>query len=157
MRKKTHIRSAHFCGEKINYGKELHISTYDCNSKVLSIWQPIAEGITKSTITVASPQINFHKRNAYTTHAETSPHGFRRELVFELCRELNIPVKGKSISLTKTYNANEIFNYGIKGELTPVIETDGRKIIKCSELKVYDHIVKHFKRSNPTTLKKLPF
>ncbi len=64
----------------------------------------------------------------YTPHADACLPGITRGLVIEICQELNIPIEEKNISLTELYNADMIFSTGTMGELTPVVELDGRNI-----------------------------
>jgi branched-chain amino acid aminotransferase len=48
--------------------------------------------------------------------------------VLELGRELGIPTQETDLSLTELYTADEAFGTGTMGELTPVVEVDGRQI-----------------------------
>src|SRR5690606_38243721 len=54
--------------------------------------------------------------------------GITRGLVIELCRQAEIPVVERNLSLTEFYNADEVFATGTMGELTPVREIDGRPV-----------------------------
>ena len=54
--------------------------------------------------------------------------GITRQLVIDLCREHQIPVAEKRLSMTEMYTADECFTTGTMGELVPAIEIDGRKI-----------------------------
>jgi hypothetical protein len=158
MRKKTHIRSDWSRSEKTNFGIEPHLKINGCSSTVLATLRPLTHHIGEHLTTIVTPsKTNIHKGKIHTPHTDSCLHGFSRELAIKLCRQLDIPAKEKNSSMAKTYDASEAFPAGKKGALTPLIEIDDRKIINCSELKVYDHIVKHFKRSNPTTLKKITF
>lgn len=64
----------------------------------------------------------------YTPHADACLHGITRGLTIELCEELNIKCIEKNISLTEIYSADMFFCTGTMGELTPIVEVDGRKI-----------------------------
>ena len=64
----------------------------------------------------------------YTPFADACLHGITRGLVIELAEENNISIQEKNISLTELYNADELFATGTMGELTPIVEVDGRKI-----------------------------
>jgi branched-chain amino acid aminotransferase len=97
------------------------------------------------------------KGKVFTPYADACLHGVTRALTIEACKQLDIEVSEKNLSLTEFYNADEVFASGTMGELTPVIEMDGRKIMNRSELKVYDHIVKHFQTLKPHYVEKLPF
>jgi branched-chain amino acid aminotransferase len=69
---------------------------------------------------------------AFTPFADACLHGITRGLVIELCSENGIPCYERNLSLTEAYNADEVFATGTMGELTPVTEIDGRKIINRS-------------------------
>lgn len=64
----------------------------------------------------------------YTPHADACLPGITRAFVIQITKELKIPLIEKNISLTELYNADLVFSSGTMGELTPVIEIDGRKI-----------------------------
>lgn len=80
----------------------------------------------------------------YTPHADSCLHGITRALTLELCQELNIQAVEKNLSLTEFYNADEVFGSGTMGELTPVVEMDGRKIVNRSGEKVLKRIQEKF-------------
>ena len=63
-----------------------------------------------------------------TPFADACLHGITRGLVMELAATLGLPFREKNISLTELYSAQEVFATGTMGELTPVIEIDGRSI-----------------------------
>jgi branched-chain amino acid aminotransferase len=93
----------------------------------------------------------------FTPHATACLHGITRGLVIDICRELNISVHEKDLSLTEFYTADEVFASGTMGELTPVTEIDGRKIINQSHIKVYEKILEHFHTHIPHYAEPLPF
>lgn len=62
----------------------------------------------------------------HTPHATACLHGITRGLIIELCEKNNIPIIERDISLTELYNAEEFFCTGTMGELTPIVELDGR-------------------------------
>lgn len=63
-----------------------------------------------------------------TPHPHACLPGITRGLVLECCRTLGIPCMEQNISLSECYSANGVFATGTMGELTPVVEIDGRKI-----------------------------
>lgn len=63
-----------------------------------------------------------------TPHADACLPGLTRQMVIDLCREQDIPVMERNLSLTELYTADEVFTTGTMGELTPVLEADGRVI-----------------------------
>jgi branched-chain amino acid aminotransferase len=64
----------------------------------------------------------------YTPYADACLHGITRGLVIDIAHQLGIPCHEKNLSLTEFYNADEVFATGTMGELTPVLEIDGRII-----------------------------
>ncbi len=63
-----------------------------------------------------------------TPHADACLPGLTRQMVIDICREQGIPVTERNLSLTELYTADEAFTTGTMGELTPVLEADGRVI-----------------------------
>jgi branched-chain amino acid aminotransferase len=64
----------------------------------------------------------------YTPHADSCLPGITRGLVLDIANTIQLPALEKNLSLTEFYNADEVFATGTMGELTPVLEIDGRKI-----------------------------
>lgn len=64
----------------------------------------------------------------YTPHADSCLPGITRALVIRLAREDGYTVIEKNLSLTEVYSADEMFTTGTMGELTCVLEVDGRRI-----------------------------
>ena len=54
--------------------------------------------------------------------------GVTRGLVIRLCRDLGIPIEVRRVSLAEFHSADEVFTTGTMGEITPVVEIDGRAI-----------------------------
>lgn len=92
----------------------------------------------------------------FTPFADACLHGITRGLVIEICEELNIPIKECNLSLTEFYNADEVFACGTMGELTPVHEIDGRKVINRSDSTVRERIHQHFQKLIPLYSEKIP-
>ena len=63
-----------------------------------------------------------------TPHADSCLPGLTRQMVLEICAGKGIPVCERNLSLTEVYSADEVFTSGTMGELTPVLEADGRQI-----------------------------
>ena len=63
-----------------------------------------------------------------TPHADSCLPGLTRRMVLDICRDNGIPAEERNISLTEVYCADEVFTTGTMGELTPVLEADGRTI-----------------------------
>lgn len=63
-----------------------------------------------------------------TPHADSCLPGITRRVVLELCAQHEIRAAERNLSLTELYTADEAFTSGTMGELTPVLEADGRLI-----------------------------
>jgi len=63
-----------------------------------------------------------------TPHAESCLPGITRGTVLEMARDAGIPVEERHITPAELYIADEIFTTGTMGELSPVLEVDGRPI-----------------------------
>lgn len=63
-----------------------------------------------------------------TPHADSCLPGLTRAMVLDICRANSIPAEERNLSLTELYCADEVFTTGTMGELTPVLEADGRII-----------------------------
>ncbi len=63
-----------------------------------------------------------------TPHADSCLPGLTRKMILEICHEHDIPALERNLSLTELYSADEVFTTGTMGELTPVLEADGRVI-----------------------------
>lgn len=64
----------------------------------------------------------------FTPFANACLHGITRGFVIELAKNNNIPIEERNLSLVEFYDADEVFATGTMGELTPVMEIDGRAI-----------------------------
>ena len=62
--------------------------------------------------------------------------GITRGLVLKLAREDGIPTDERNVSVTEVYTADEVFTTGTMGELTPVVEVDGRSVVNRSSSSV---------------------
>jgi branched-chain amino acid aminotransferase group I len=69
-----------------------------------------------------------HKGAVLTPHADSCLPGITRRMVLDICAANDIPASERNISLTELYAADEAFTSGTMGELTPVLEADGRRI-----------------------------
>jgi branched-chain amino acid aminotransferase len=92
-----------------------------------------------------------------TPYADACLHGITRGLVIEICKEKGIPVHERNLSLTEFYNADEVFGSGTMGELTPILEMDGRAMINRSGESVLNKLQEHFQALIPMYSETLPF
>ena len=69
------------------------------------------------------------KRNQLITpQPDSCLPGITRGLILKLAKTNAIPAVERNVSLTEVYTADEAFTTGTMGELTPVLEVDGRVI-----------------------------
>jgi len=63
-----------------------------------------------------------------TPHADSCLPGLTRKMILQICAENALVANERNISLTEIYTADEVFTSGTMGELTPILEADGRQI-----------------------------
>lgn len=63
-----------------------------------------------------------------TPHADACLPGITRQMVIDICAERGLDCRERNLSITELYSADEVFTTGTMGELTPVLEADGRVI-----------------------------
>jgi branched-chain amino acid aminotransferase len=63
-----------------------------------------------------------------TPHADSCLPGLTRQMILKICGDEGIPALERNLSLTELYTADEAFTSGTMGELTPILEADGRLI-----------------------------
>ncbi|MCP3956306.1 MAG: aminotransferase IV [bacterium] len=63
-----------------------------------------------------------------TPHADSCLPGVTRRVVLGLARAAGIEAVERNVSLSELYTADEVFTTGTMGELSPVLEIDGRRI-----------------------------
>ena len=63
-----------------------------------------------------------------TPHADSCLPGITRGIVMQIARQAGIPVVERNISISEVYSADEMFTTGTVGELSPVLDVDGRTI-----------------------------
>ena len=79
----------------------------------------------------------------YTSLPKACLPGITRELVIDICKNNNIKLIEKDISISEFYNADEVFTTGTMGELARVNLIDNRKI--RNKGKILKSIKNHFK------------
>jgi branched-chain amino acid aminotransferase len=80
----------------------------------------------------------------FTPHADACLTGITRGLVIDIARSLGISIEERNLSLTEFYNADQVFATGTMGELTPVVEIDGRRILNKGEKDILSIVQKGF-------------
>ena len=64
----------------------------------------------------------------FTPHADACLPGITRKVILKICKREGILAIEKNLSLTEIWTADEMFTTGSMGELSPVLEVDGRRI-----------------------------
>lgn len=80
----------------------------------------------------------------FTPYAHACLPGITRNCVMEMCRKNNIEISEVDLTLSQFYTADGVFATGTMGELTPVVEIDGRNISKDNTLQ--KKIISFFKK-----------
>ncbi|NND89019.1 MAG: aminotransferase IV [Flavobacteriaceae bacterium] len=70
----------------------------------------------------------------YTPFAHACLPGITRNTVMDLCSKNKIELFEADLTLSQFYNADGAFATGTMGELTPIVEIDGRSIAKDDDL-----------------------
>jgi len=69
-----------------------------------------------------------HDGEVLTPTADSCLPGLTRQMILDICKEQGIPAAERRLSMTEVYTADEVFTSGTMGELTPILEADGRVI-----------------------------
>lgn len=69
-----------------------------------------------------------------TPYAHACLPGITRESVIKMCKKESMAIYEADLSLSQFYNAEGVFATGTMGELTPIVEIDGRTIQKDNAL-----------------------
>ena len=80
----------------------------------------------------------------YTPFAHACLPGISRNSVIAMCEHNGIDIREEDLSLSQFYSADAVFASGTMGELTPVVEIDGRSISRDNEM--MDHIMELYKK-----------
>jgi len=64
----------------------------------------------------------------HTPYAHACLPGITRNTIIDLCKNENIKIKEDNLTLSQFINADAVFATGTMGEITPIIEIDGRII-----------------------------
>lgn len=95
------------------------------------------------------------KGQLVTPHADACLPGITRAKVMELALRERIPLVERNISISEVYASEEMFVTGSMGELTPVLEVDGRLI--AEEVGPLTKIIQgHFRKMTETSGTPIP-
>jgi branched-chain amino acid aminotransferase len=73
-------------------------------------------------------------KRVFTPFAHACLPGITRNTVMEICNANGIDIEEADLTLSQFINAEGVFATGTMGELTPVVEIDGREIASQSDL-----------------------
>lgn len=85
----------------------------------------------------------------FTPYGHACLPGITRNSVIEICQKNNIEISEADITLSQLYNADGVFATGTMGELTPIVEIDGREInrgnfLQSEVLKLFSNNIRSF-------------
>ncbi len=92
-----------------------------------------------------------------TPHADSCLPGITRYVVIDICADQSISLIERNLSLTEVYTADEMFTTGTMGELSPVLEVDGRTIGNGEIGPITRRLQKHYSELTATMGEPLPF
>ncbi len=92
-----------------------------------------------------------------TPHADSCLPGITRARVLHMAHDLNIPAIERNISVTEVHTADEVFTTGTMGELSPVLEVDGRRIAAGAIGPITTRLRNHYWDLTKTEGEPLPF
>jgi branched-chain amino acid aminotransferase len=95
------------------------------------------------------------EKELFTPNADSCLPGITRSIILDIAKANAIPFTEKNISLTEFYNADEVFATGTMGELTPILEIDGRKILSNSSSSLLSNLQNYFKSIIPQYSEKI--
>lgn len=91
-----------------------------------------------------------------TPHADSCLPGITRSVVLEIAKEAGFETVVRNVSLSEIHSADEVFTTGTMGELSPVLEVDGR-LIGAGERPVIDALKKQYEARTARLGEPLPF
>ncbi len=92
-----------------------------------------------------------------TPHADSCLPGITRRVVLEIAAEIELPATERNVSLSELYTADEVFTTGTMGELSPVLEIDGRRIGAGGSGPVTRELSEHYQKKAAAEGERLPF
>jgi branched-chain amino acid aminotransferase len=95
------------------------------------------------------------EKELFTPNADSCLPGITRSIILDIAKANAIPFTEKNISLTEFYNADEVFATGTMGEITPILEIDGRKILSNSSSSLLSNLQNYFKSIIPQHSEKI--
>ena len=88
-----------------------------------------------------------HKGRIYTPAAQQGAlKGITRDAVFDIARELAVPMEEHDLTRYDVWNADEVFLSGTGAEVIPVVKVDGRVIGTGQPGPVFARVLESFRR-----------
>lgn len=88
-----------------------------------------------------------HKGRLYTPSAQQGAlRGITRDTVFDIARELDVPIQEHNLTRYDVWNADECFLTGTGAEVIPVVKLDGREIGNARPGPVFGRVLEAFRR-----------
>ena len=69
-----------------------------------------------------------HENKLLTPTTDSCLPGLTRKMILEIAAKEGISTEEKNLSTSDMYSSDEVFTSGTMGEITPILEADGRKI-----------------------------
>jgi len=88
-----------------------------------------------------------HKGRLYTPSAQQGAlRGITRDTVFDIAREIGVPIEEHNLTRYDVWNADECFLTGTGAEVIPVVKLDGREIGDAKPGPVFSQVLAAFRR-----------
>ena len=97
------------------------------------------------------------KGDVLTPNADACLPGITRDVVLAMARKEGFPVQERNVSIAEVYAADEMFSTGTVGELTPIVEVDGRSIGSGSPGSLTERLRAHYAALTESEGEPLPF
>jgi branched-chain amino acid aminotransferase len=91
----------------------------------------------------------FSKGTLYTPHATSCLPGISRQMTMDVANSIGVPVLEKDLTLVDCYNADYFFASGTMGQLTPIHESDGRKVGNSAGKADFERLVTAYAEAIP--------
>ncbi|NVK04975.1 MAG: aminotransferase class IV [Flavobacteriia bacterium] len=85
----------------------------------------------------------------HTPHADACLPGITRNHAMRVATDIGLPMRESRLSLSELYSCEALFSSGTMGELTPVVELDGRKIPNAANHPIFQKLRDAFNESIP--------
>ena len=88
-----------------------------------------------------------HKGRIYTPSAQQGAlKGITRDAIFDIARDLGVPIEEHDLTRYDVWNADECFLTGTGAEVIPVVKLDGREVGDGRPGPVFGKVLEEFRR-----------